>query len=100
MSELNKSGNAAQALISLGGGLKMLSERLEQTEDVAEKKLLLEEKLALYYKKLHEAVVELSEDCAAVTVLVEEFTKSHKAFVQMLTPPEDYEWHKDEGGNR
>lgn len=82
LEELSKSG-AADALTSLHGGLKTLDAQLELTEDSAEAECLHKERMALYYKKLHEAVAELSEDVAAITVLVESLVKADREILKL-----------------
>jgi hypothetical protein len=82
LEELSKSG-AANVLTSLHGGLKTLEAQLAQTEDAAEAERLQKERIALYYKKLEEAVIELSSNCAAVTVLVESLVKADREILKL-----------------
>ena len=82
LEELTKSG-AANALTSLHGGLKTLEAQLAQTEDSVEAERLQKERMALYYKKLDEAVAELSTNVAAVTVLVQSIVKANREILKL-----------------
>ena len=90
-----------RSLSTVGSGLNSINSKLGMVEEVLDGKHLLQDKIQIVEGKLKEELIELSSNLATITFLIEEVIKSHKAFVQMLTPPEgEAEWVNVERRNR
>jgi DNA-binding GntR family transcriptional regulator len=81
--ELNKSG-VANILTGMHSGIQSLDTQLAQTDDLQEKKKLLEEKFSLYYNKFDEAIAELSGNAAAINVLVKNLVKANREIMDLF----------------